>query len=257
MNKLQYVVITGASRGLGKAFAIELAKRGFNTILISSNEKVIELNQSLIEQYHIDSHYFVTDLTKKEDILATAKAINEQYDTFMLINNAGLGGSRAFDEVDIPYLEKILQLNIYATTILTKTLLENLLHQGNSYILNVASMAALTPTAYKTVYPASKSFIYSFSLGLHEEYKKRGLHVSVVCPGAMATSPEICARIEKQGFLGKLTLVSPEKIAKKCIRKMLRGRREIIVTPVSWFISKLVPNKIKSSILSQIVAREL
>lgn len=256
MNTQAYAVVTGASRGLGKALAIELARRRINTILISSSEKVIDFCQSLADDYPIDAHYFITDLTNRDAIIATAQKINERFNVFMLINNSGVGGSKRFEEVETAYLEKIIHLNIIGTTLLTKLLINNLLRQKKSYILNVASMAALTPTAYKTIYPASKSFVYSFSLGLHEEYKKRGMHVSVVCPGAMATSPEICARIEKQGFFGKLTLVPIEKIARKCIRGLLHQRREIIVTPFSWLFSKIIPNCIKVPILSKIVRKE-
>lgn len=256
MNTQQYAVVTGASRGLGKALAIELAKRHINTLLISSSEHIRDLNQLLIDQYHVDSHYFITDLTNRQAIIETANHINEHYSVYMLINNSGLGGSQKFEEADLAYIEKIIQLNICGTTILTKSLIHNLLRQPQSYLLNVASMAAIAPTAYKTVYPASKAYLYSLSMGLHAEYKKRGLHVSVVCPGAMATSPEICARIERQGFWGKLTLKSPERIARKCISGLLRGRREIVVTPFSWLFAKIVPNRIKVPILSKIVRKE-
>lgn len=254
--KGKYAVITGASRGLGKSFSIQLARCGINPILISSNDQISALCTELRDTYHVDCQYIVADLTKRDSLFSVAEEINRKYPVFFLINNAGIGGSRCFEEVGEEYVEKILDLNVKATAIITKLLIDNLLRQEKSYVLNVASMAALTPIGYKMVYPASKAFIYNFSLSLRAEYRKRGLSVSVVCPGAMATSPDIIARIQKQGHLGKLTLVSTENVAKKCVIETLLGKREILVNPIGHFFSKITPINIKTPILTRIVKRE-
>lgn len=256
-NSSSFAVVTGASRGLGRAFAVELAQRGINEILVSSNENISSLCHELINQYHIDCQYVVSDLTNEAAVLEAAKEILAIGDVFMLVNNAGLGGSRAFEQTDEAYIEKILHLNVVAPSLLIRQLLPNLLHQSHSYILNVSSMAALTPMGYKMVYPASKSYLYALSKSLQAEFKLRGLTVSVVTPGAMATSPEIVQRIEKQKLFGKLTLVPPERVARKCVRQLLRGRSEIVVNPMSWFFSKIIPNWIKVPILTRIVKREV
>jgi len=184
-----YAVITGASQGLGKEFALSLAKRNHNVVLIS-------------------------------------------------------------------YLHIIIQVNIKAITILTHQLLPNLKKQSQSYILNVSSIAAFSPVGYKTVYPASKAFIHSFSLGLSEELKNSNVSVSVINPGAMKTNPEITARIEKQGFLGRLTLLKPKKVAEYSIKKMFKGNTFILINPISWFISILLPNWIKVPMMTKIIKRE-
>lgn len=253
----KYAVVTGASRGLGRAFAEELARRGIPTILVSSNHNISELCEHLRQTYQVDSNYVIADLTQKEEVLAAADEINAKYEVFLLVNNAGLGGSQAFEATDIKYIDKIIQLNATATSLLTRALLPNLLKQGSAYVLNVSSMAGHTPIGYKMVYPASKAFVNAFSFGLRAEFKGRGLSVSVVCPGAMATSEGIRKRIEKQGFFGKLTLVPPEKVARKCITQTFKGKREILVNPVSYFFSQLVPNCIKTPILTRIVRREV
>lgn len=253
----KYAVVTGASRGLGRAFAEELARRGIPTILVSSNSNISELCEHLRQAYQVDSNYVVANLTRKEEVLAAADEINAKYEVFLLVNNAGLGGSQAFEATDIEYIDKIIQLNVTATSLLTRALLPNLLKQGSAFVLNVSSMAAHTPIGYKMVYPASKAFINAFSFGLRSEFKGRGLSVSLVCPGAMATSEGIRKRIEKQGFFGKLTLVPPEKVARKCINQTFKGKREILVNPVSYIFSKLVPERIRTSILTKVVRREV
>ena len=253
----KYAVVTGASRGLGRAFAEELARRGIPTLLVSSNHHISDLCEYLRRTYQVDSNYVVADLTRKEEVLAAADEINAKYEVFLLVNNAGLGGSQAFEATDIEYIDKIIQLNVTSTSLLTRALLPNLLKQGRAFVLNVSSMAAHTPIGYKMVYPASKAFVNAFSFGLRAEFKNRGLSVSVVCPGAMATSEGIRKRIEKQGFFGKLTLVPPEKVAQKCITQTFKGKREILVNPVSYFFSKIVPTHIRTSILTKVVRRDV
>lgn len=252
----KYAVVTGASRGLGRAFALELSQRGFNTVLLSSNCQILAQCEEIRKKYYVDSQGIVVNLMEKNAIYSAAAEINARYPVFLLINNAGLGGSQPFEQATPERLENILQLNVVATSLLTKLLIDNLLNQDKSFILNVSSMAALAPVGYKMVYPASKAFVRHFSLGLRAEYKGKGLSVSVVCPGAMATSPEIVGRIERQGFFGKLTLVTPERVARKCVRQILKGKKEILVNPWSFILSSLVPNCIQTPLLTHIVRRE-
>lgn len=253
----KYAVVTGASRGLGRAFAEELAARNIPTVLVSSNHGISEFCEQLRQTYQTDSEYVVADLTREEDILSAAEEINAKYEVFLLVNNAGLGGSQAFENTEVERIRRIIGLNVVATSLLTRQLLPNLLRQGKSFVLNVSSMAAHTPIGYKMVYPASKAFVNAFSFGLRAEFKNRGLSVSVVCPGAMETSEGIRKRIEKQGFFGKLTLVSPEKVARKSISQTFRGKREILVNPVSYFFSQIVPERIRTSLLTKVVRREV
>lgn len=250
-------VVTGASRGLGKAFAEELSQRGISTVLISSNPSICDLCEHLRQTHQVECDYVVADLTSQKGVLAAADAINARFDVFLLVNNAGLGGSRAFEKTEITEIDRIIQINVVATSLLTRCLLPNLLRQKRSFVLNVSSMASYTPIGYKMVYPASKAFVNAFSFGLREEFKKRGLSVSIVTPGAMSTSEGIRKRIEKQGFFGKITLVSPEKVACKSITQTFKGKKEILVNPVSHFFSRVVPNCIKTPILTRIVKREV
>ena len=242
---------------MGKAYAEELSRRGISTVLISSSPRISVLCEHLHKTYQVECDYVIADLTRHEDILAAADAINAKYEVFLLVNNAGLGGSRKFEKTETEEIDRIIQLNVAAPSLLTHTLIPNLLRQERAFVLNVSSMVAYTPIGYKMVYPASKAFVNAFSFGLRAEFKKRGLSVSVVCPGAMATSKDIRKRIEAQGLLGKLTLVPPEKVARKSIRQTFRGRKEITVTPLSYFFTKLVPSSIRIPILTRIVRREI
>ena len=250
-------MVTGASRGLGKDIALELARRGIPTILVGTNERVRAVCDEIVTTWHVRSECYITDLTKRENVLKMAEAINCQFEVFMLINNAGVGGTHGFEDASVEYIENIIDLNVRCTALLTHQMLPNLKRQPKSYILNVGSMAAHTPTGFKTVYPASKSFVLFFSLGLREELKGTPVSVSVASPGAMATNAEVTERILKQGFLGKFTLKSTEAIARKCVRQTLWRKRLIVINPISYWLSSLVPNVLKTPILSRIVRREI
>lgn len=253
----RYAVVTGASRGLGKELVKALAHRGISCLMVGTNSNVEAVCEEINRQYHTHSVAFIANLCQKEEVLALAKKINQGYEVFLLVNNAGMGGSLAFTEADCDYLDRIIQLNVRATSLLTHELMPNLLRQHRSYVLNIGSMAAFTATGYKTVYPASKAFLKHFSYGMREEFKGTPVSISYASPGAMATNPEVTARIEKQGFLGKFTLKTTPDIAEKCIRQTLRGKKHIIINPLSYFFSAIIPGCIKNPLMTKIVKREL
>lgn len=254
----QFAVVTGASQGLGKAFALELAKRQYNVVLVSlPGQNLRQLSVRINQQYNVQSFYYETDFSADVNIRSLAAWLNDHFDISILINNAGIGGTRSFEEAHIDYIDNIIQVNVKATALLTHQLLPNLKRQPQSYILNVSSIAAFSPVGYKTVYPASKAFIHSFSRGLYAELKNTNVFVSVINPGAMATSQEITSRIEKQGILGKLTLLEPAKVAQFSIGRLLKRDTVIMLNPVTWLISVLLPVWIKLPMMTKIVKREI
>ena len=247
-----FAVVTGASRGLGKAFAEELAKEEHNLLLVSlPDENLSGLCEELNTRYEIECHYYEADLTRNEEILKTAQWINENYKIEVLINNAGIGGSRYFGKVETEYLQKMIQLNVMATTLLIHELLPNLKMRKKAFILNVSSLAGLSPIPFKTVYPASKAFIYSLSRSLNEELKNTSVSVSVVNPGPMKTNGNTTDRINKQGFFTKITLKKPEDVARYSIKKMKKGKSLIITNFLSWIVLKIVPVRISLPILGR------
>lgn len=257
-NKESYAVVTGASQGLGKSFAVQLAKKNINVIVISlPDQNLKEISLELTENYHIKSHYYEVDLSVPENVMKLTEWLNANFDIHILINNAGLGGTKKFTEATSDYINTILQVNVTATSLITHQLLPNLLKQPKAYILNVSSMAAFSPVGFKTVYPASKTFIHSFSRGLHEELKNTNVFVSVVNPGAMKTNTDVCKRIEKQGFLGRLTLLNPDKVASRCIQQLFKKDSVIMVNPISWLVMKILPIWIKLPLMTQAIKREI
>ena len=242
---------------MGREIALEVARRGIPSLLVSSTDAVHRVKEEIIAAYPVDCQSFIVDLTDEAAVREWAESIASKYPVFMLVNNVGTGGSRKLEDADMDYLLRILHLNVLCTTILTKSLLANLTENAPSHILNVGSMAGFTPTAYKTVYPASKSFVHAFTRSLREELRDAGVSVTLAAPGAMATNAEVSARIDKQGFFGRATLKSTPDIARKYVEGTLRGRRQIILNPLSYFLTKIIPERCRVRLLSRIVKREL
>jgi uncharacterized protein len=253
----QYALITGASQGLGKAFALEISGRKINTILVSlPNERLSDLCEEIKEKYGVDSICYETDLSILENVVAMADWINSQYELHILINNAGIGGSIKITDANLNYIENILQLNVVAPSVLIHQLLPNLLRQPKAHIFNVSSLAAFFPIGYKTVYPASKAFLDSFSRGLNQELRNTNVFVSVVNPGPMRTNGDLVVRTNK-GFVGKHLMKEPRVVAKICVNNLFKRKAVILVNPVSWLLLKFIPSKIKISIMTKVAQNEL
>jgi short-subunit dehydrogenase len=258
----QFVLITGASCGLGKELAIECARRGMNLLLTAlPNENISRLGEGFSHKYGVQVCTFEADLTNPEELKKLATSIAENYEVNMLINNAGLGGAKTFVEAAPEYVEQIVMLNVYALVLLTRYLLPNLKRQKkNAYILNIASMASFSPMPYKTVYPASKAFVYSFSRGLDAELKGTGVSVSVAHPGGMKTNSEVTRSIENYNRLIRSTTLSVEKVAQICINCLLKRKRIIIpgfLNKVSWMLLRIVPLWMRLGIMRSSIRKDI
>ena len=256
-----YTVITGASSGLGKSLAIESAKKGRNLILVAlPYESVSRVAYELEKIYKIKAVGYETDLTNDENIYSLAEWIRSNYKVDMLINNAGIGGTNHFGEAKPGYINTIIQLNMKALVMLTHQLLPWLKLQKESYILNIASMAAFGPMPYKTIYPASKAFVSSFSRGLSAELKGTNISVSVAYPGGMATNPEITERMAKYSGVVKSTFLSPDQVAQILVRQTLNRKTVIVpgfVNKISRLFIKFVPEEIRLNIFSKNLQKEI
>lgn len=245
MNEKKYTLITGASSGLGKEMAVECAKRGMNLLLTAlPNENIAKTGKELAEKYQVDVQTFEADLTNSKKIREIAETISKKYEIVALINNAGLGGAQPFLEASPEYIEQIVLLNMHALVLITRLLLPNMKRQERAYILNIASMAAFSPMPYKTVYPASKAFVYSFSLGLNSELKSTGISISVAHPSGMRTNSHSTNSIDNHNFIIRSTTLSVEKVAQICINGMLSGKKLIIpgfLNKVSWLLLRITP----------------
>ncbi len=257
-----FALITGASKGLGRCYAIDLASRGKNVLLVAKeNEDLPKLSEYLVKKYNVEAHYFETDLTNIHCLKKMTDWVNNNYSIAILINNVGAGGTIKFEEASPDYINNIIQLNIRALSYITNKLLPNLKKsQEQSFILNVSSMAAFCPIGYKSIYAASKKFIHYFSIGLQQELKDSTVSVATVFPGPMPTNGEVTDRIKKQGFLGQFLLQSTEEVAKISLDSLFNMKPFIIVgllNKINWFLLKIIPRGIIVPLISNTMKRDL
>lgn len=257
-----YSIITGASQGLGKSFAKELASQGRNVLLVSKrNENLEALSKGIHKRYGVQSKFYELDLTDFQQLDEFTGWVNKHFSIDLLINNAGMGGTVSFENCSTEYLNKLIQLNVRVIPLLTHKLLPNLKKNSNpSFILNVSSMAAFCPMAYKSIYPATKKFIQHFSEGLNHELNDYNIKVATVFPGPMMTNPDVSYRIEKQGFLAKLSLQSTEEVARSSLMKLYKGKSIIIVGILNKFnrmLMQIIPNGLLIPMVSNVLKKEL
>jgi uncharacterized protein len=259
----KYVLITGASKGLGRAFAEEFASKNKNLILVALENDGLEDTAKYIQQkFNIKVETIETNLAKIEAVYQLAEKINTRFEIEYLINNAGTGGTSIFSQTSVEQIENLIMINVRALSLLTRLLLPNLMRQeGRTYVLNVASMASFSPMTYKAVYSASKAYVYYFSRALAEELKNTNVFVSVVHPGPMKTNNEVTKNIEKQGKMARVYgLMTPEKTAKIAIRKLEKEVVFIVPGLVNWWnwiAMRLIPIKFQLFMGYKISAKEI
>src|SRR4028119_925016 len=183
-------LITGASAGIGAAFAQELAARQTNLVLVARSEvKLQQLAQQLQEQYKIQVDVIVQDLTEPKAAKTVFDIVTEKGLTIdLLINNAGFGEYGDFAELNGEQQVKMIQLNILALVDLTHHFLPGMRQRRSGGIINMSSVAAFQPMPYFSVYAATKAFVLSFSEALWAENYRYGVHVLAVCPGPTETN---------------------------------------------------------------------
>lgn len=225
-----YTVITGASRGIGKALAAQCAKKGRNLILISlPGEGLAQVAQTLSHTYNIDAEYYETDLTGNGAVGEFYDwCTKEQFEVDMLINNAGLGSQGKFEMSSPGTFQEMMQLNMNAVVSMSWGALPFLRKREQSYILNVGSIGSFTPVPYKTIYSATKHFVLAFSDALYYELKDTPIFVGCLCPGPTITNEQHREKVEELGLKAKFLAKSADEVAKEAVEGILNGKRIII-----------------------------
>ncbi len=246
---------------MGKALAYELASRGKHLILVSlPGEGLEQLARDVSETYPVEVLYYETDFSKQASVYEFAEWVNNRYKVDILVNNVGIGGTYSFIDTKVEYMDSVININVRTTALLTKLMLENLISHPQAYVLNVASLASFSPMPYKTVYPASKAFIYSFSRSLKEELRKTNVSISVVHPGPMMTNDRVTQLILFQGRLGQFGLLPTEKIAAIALSGLFRKKTVIIpglFNTISWVMMKTLPTWMRLRLGSNLLEKEL
>jgi len=229
-----YVCITGATGGLGKAFANECAFRGWDLILTDISEDNLQsLAQGINRQYNVRVMSIPCDLSDHDDFKTFWEYINKNHiNLHMMINVAGIEFEGPFSERSIEELRTIIRLNIEGTVVMTSCALQYRDPTRILRVINVGSLAGYYPMPVKAVYAASKRFLLDFTIALRQEYSPNEVTFTALCPAGMPTTPRSIKGILAQGLIGKITTLNVGDVAARTIDMSLAGRNEYI--PGVW-----------------------
>jgi short-subunit dehydrogenase len=253
MRKLN-AIVTGASEGLGKAFALELASRQMNLILVAlPNTRLNHLANFIRLNFSVDVITLELDLTLTENIREIFTHLKaNQLTADVLINNAGMGCWSWFEDNSIEFYKKQIDLNITSTVLLSHLFLEQVNPQNRSYLLNVGSLGGQFILPQKQVYGATKSFISYFTKSLQLEQAAANINISLLSPGGINTKPELLVRNHNLKGVSKLTILEAEEVAREAVNGLLKGKKEIvpgIVNRFLVFLNRVLPTHIKEVII--------
>ena len=258
--KGKLALVTGASTGIGYAIAKELAMRGAKLIISAtarSEDKLHELS-SEIKDIGAECHIFLEDLSRLNagrSLYDQIKLQNLHVD--LLVNNAGYGRWGTFHEVEMDDYAEMIQLNITSLSELSHLFIPDMISKGEGGVINVGSVASLTPVPFSSVYAATKAYVLSLSEGLRYEYRNSNIRIMALLPGATvsnfgqvatAKSDKLRERLKKRtkrSAAGSVFQTSHE-VAVECLDGFAKDKQFIIPgkgNRRTALITKLMPRK--------------
>jgi hypothetical protein len=229
-NDKRLALITGASGGIGEAFAHRVARQGYDLVLVARSESALERVRSAIAgQTSATVHLVALDLTAQGAVSTLSNEIAARLlAPDVVINNAGFGLTGKAAELPLADQLNMIDLNVRALTELTLLHLPQMLARRRGGIINVASVAAFLPGPNMAVYFATKAYVVSFSDALYEEVKGSGVTITSVCPGPVETGFQARAGMKDVRRLSSAGLVSAETVAAEGWSAFLAGERQVI-----------------------------
>lgn len=224
------VAITGASSGIGKEMALEVAKRGGTPILLArSEEKLKQISQQILTDTGIEAPFYRLDITDLDAIRKTFERIHQEIgDITTLINNAGFAKFDSVLDASMKAADEMFQVNVLGTIACTKEVLPYMKKNQYGQIIFVASQAAKLATPKASVYSATKHAVLGFANALRMELHDDPIHVSVVNPGPIRT--EFFSIADQTGEYEKNIekfILEPEVVAKKIVQLIRKPKREL------------------------------
>ena len=244
-------LITGASNGMGKDFAVKLSEEGYDLVIVARSKGKLE---SLKDKLKTNVEIEAMDLSVKENAFKLYEKYKGQID--LLINNAGFGACGLFVKTDIDNELNMIDLNVNAYHILTKLFLKDFVSKNSGKILNVASSAAFEPGPLMATYYATKSYVYNLTMAIYEELRreKSNVHISVLCPGPVNTGFNERAKVKFS-----VKSLSSDYVVNYALKKL--NKNKLIIIPgllmkVGVFLNRFAPRKLVLKVIYNIQERK-
>ena len=252
---MKVTLITGASGGIGEAFARKLAAEKHNLVLVARTEKKLhELCDELMLKHQITAHYVALDLNEANaDARLFEETERHAMEVDFLINNAGFGSMGDFSELELERELEMINLNISVLTALTHRYLVPMRARKNGTIINVASTASYQPIPFMATYAATKSFVRSFSEAIAEENRAHNITVSALCPGPTETNFFDAANAQAFKMKGMQTA---EEVVETALSGAKRGKAVVVsgwTNYVGSVFASLTPNSLITKVIGGVL----
>lgn len=221
-------LVTGASTGIGAAFARRLAREHYDLIIVArGRERLDDLATQLRAEHGGAVEVLPADLTHAPELRIVEKVVADAH-LDLLVNNAGFGTVGTFARLDVAKEEEEIRLNVTALMRLTRAALPGMIARHRGSIINVSSMAAFQPAPYNATYAATKAFVNSFTEALHEEVRGTGVAVQALCPGFTRTEFQKRAGVDVSD-IPSFAWMSADAVVDASLSALRRG--ELICIP--------------------------
>ena len=228
-NLHRFAVVTGASSGIGVAYAERMADRGYDLILVARRrDRLEDVAKRIMIKTNRAVEIVTADLSDANDLLRIEALLTEREDIDLLINNAGLGALGPTSKVAADALENLIRVNILALTRLTHAVLPGFLRRNTGTIISIASMIAVMPTPSGAGYSGSKAYVLNFTRSLQMELAKTNIIVQAVLPGPVRTEFFEASGLAAAPFPNEL-FMSAEQLVDTALQALAQG--ELVCFP--------------------------
>lgn len=234
----QLAIVTGASGGIGLCFCRELARLGVNLVMVSNEKDLLEERaEEISDQFKVKTYPYYLDLTDPHAHEILAEWLDRKdLEPDTLINNAGIFSFDTIASTPERKIDRFLDLHCRAVTKLSRKFAARFVARGGGRILNMSSMSCWMPMPGIALYSATKAYIRVLSRAMHYELKDTGVSVTVACPGGIATDLFGLPERLKNLALSLGAIDSPERFARKAVKRMLKGKKQYINGPLNRLV---------------------
>jgi short-subunit dehydrogenase len=253
-SRVLCAMVTGASSGIGEAYARALHKRGRRLVLVARRAERLEALARELGSEHVVVAADLAAAGAAERLGVEVERRGLAVD--LLVNNAGLGHTSPFDSQPLEAVRQMLDVNVRAVVELTHAFLPGMKARGRGDIVNVASNAAFQPVPYLTVYAATKSFVLSFSEGLAEELRGSGVHVQALCPGITATEFLDVAQTHSGLLVTRMPMMTAEQVVNASLAGLEQGRVRVVAglsnRALGFVVQRLAPHALARRVAARL-----
>jgi len=249
-------LVTGASSGIGRAFAVSLAASGTRLVLVARRgDRLDALAAELRAAHGTEVEVLTADLTDDADLVGVeARLGDEASPVDLLVNNAGFATSGRFAELPVDGEVAEIRLNVMAPVRLTRAVLPGMIARGHGGVVNVSSIAALQPLPHWATYAATKAYLTSFGEAVHEEVRGHGVTVLTLMPGFTHTEFHSHSGVPPLGIPGPLWM-DPEEVVSSALGALRRRRASRvpgIANRAVATLSRLTPRTLSRRIVARV-----